>query len=50
MPEGFGVQLAYRAEGEVLPWHVRCGGPSSMLTIATLIYADGLALMTCVQG
>jgi hypothetical protein len=25
MPEGCGARLAYRAEGEVLPWHVRCG-------------------------
>lgn len=47
MPEGCGVQLAYRAEGEVLPWHVRCGGPSTMLTIASLMYADDLVLMSC---
>lgn len=46
MPAGCGVRLAYRAEGEVLPWHVG-GGPSTMLTIATLMYADDLVLMSC---
>jgi hypothetical protein len=36
MPEGCGVRLSFRAEGEVLPWHA--GGPSTMLTIAALMY------------
>jgi len=44
---GCGVRLAYRAEGEVLPWHVRCGGPSTMKTIVTLMYADDIVLMSC---
>ncbi len=47
MPEGCGVRLAFKAEGEVLPWHVRAGGPSTMLTIAALMYADDLVLMSC---
>jgi exonuclease III len=47
MPAGCGVRLAFRAEGEVLPWHARAGGPSTMLTIAALMYADDLVLMSC---
>jgi hypothetical protein len=47
MPEGCGVRLAFRAEREVLPWHARAGGPSTMLTIAALMYADDLVLMSC---
>jgi hypothetical protein len=46
MPDGC-VRLAFRAEGEVLPWHARAGGPSTMLTIAALMYADDLVLMSC---
>jgi hypothetical protein len=48
MPEGCGVRLSFRAEGEVLPWHAV--GPSTMLTIATLMYADDLALLSCDKG
>ena len=47
MPEGCGVRLAFQAEGEVLPWHVRGGGESTMLTIAALMYADDLVLWSC---
>lgn len=46
MPDGCGVRLAFRAEGEVLPKHEKGGGPRSLLTIATLIYADDLVLMS----
>jgi hypothetical protein len=46
MPDGSGVRLAFRADGEVLPWHVG-RGPATMLTIATLMYADDLVLMSC---
>jgi hypothetical protein len=46
MPAGCAVRLAFRAEGEVLPWHARAGGPSTMLTIAALMYADDLVLMS----
>jgi hypothetical protein len=48
MPEGRGVRLSFRAEGEVLPWHA--GGPSNMLTIAALMYADDRALLSCGKG
>jgi hypothetical protein len=48
VPEGCGVRLSFRAEGEVLPWHA--GGPSTMLAIAALMYADNLALLSCDKG
>jgi hypothetical protein len=47
MPDGCGVRLAFRAEGEVLPWHARAGGPRTMLTLAALMYAYDLVLMSC---
>jgi hypothetical protein len=46
MPEGCGVQLAYHADGEVLP-RFNSAGQSTMLTIATLLYADDLVFMSC---
>jgi hypothetical protein len=49
MPEGCGVRLSFRADGEVLPkW--RAGGSSTMVTIAALMYADDLALLSCDRG
>jgi hypothetical protein len=48
MPDGCGVHLEFRAEGEVLPWHKKAGGESvTMKSIAALIYADDLVLMSC---
>jgi hypothetical protein len=46
MPDGCGVQLAYHADGEVLP-RFKSAGQSTMLTIATLLYADDLVFMSC---
>jgi hypothetical protein len=46
MPEGCGVQWAYLADGEVLP-RFKSAGQSTMLTIATLLYADDLVFMSC---
>jgi hypothetical protein len=34
-----------RAEGEVLPWHVLCGGPS--VDYAAPVYTDELVLVSC---
>jgi hypothetical protein len=48
MPEGCGARLSFRAEGEVLPWHK--GGPSTMLTIAALMYADDPVFLSCDRG
>lgn len=47
MPEGCGVRLAFRSEGEVLPWHKIGDEPVTMKSIAALIYADDLVLMSC---
>ena len=53
VPDGCRVRLAFKAEGKILPWHVRGGGhvrggrPSIMLTIATLMYADDLVVKSC---
>jgi hypothetical protein len=44
MREGCGVRLAFRAEGEVMLWHAKAGGASTMLTIPTIMYADDLVL------
>ena len=33
MPGGCGGRLSFRAEGEVLPWHARAGGSSTILYI-----------------
>jgi hypothetical protein len=46
MPEGCGVDLAYNAGAEVIP-RFSSNGPSTMLTIANLMYADDLVLMSC---
>jgi len=45
MPEGCGVDLVYNAEGEVFPRFKGCG-PTTLLTIATLMYTDDLVLMS----
>jgi hypothetical protein len=42
MPEGCHVRLAFRAEGEA-----GGGRPNAVLTIAALMYADDLELMSC---
>lgn len=46
MPDGCGVDLAYQVEAEVLP-RFKGTGPSTLLTVATLMYADDLVLMSC---
>lgn len=47
MPDGCIVRLAFKAEGGVLPCYMRGGEPSTKLTNAALLHADGLVQSNC---